>query len=402
MNTQPENGSIKPRDWLNALGGDDRDLPRGRENATHVASGRQPTWLDGLPDDELQQSASRSVEATTATDDDGNCIARSEEVHGDQPGGRPSSGSDWLAAVGGTVEVSFAEPKRGQSQTSAAVADSVLSPTAATARSNRRPVLVILLGGLLFLETLGLGVYFHLATGPARAPLGIASAPEANITPAQQEPKGDSGAELVVRPDGQSRFTTLTEALKEAPPGSRIAVHPGRYHERLVLEKPVEIVGVGRRQEVVFEAGAGSTVVLKTSRATIRGVTIEQSGEAGEVEASAIDVADGQLVLDDCAIRSQGKDCVRAQGDTASLIIRHCAVRDGASSGIRFGGRRTRSRGGLRIRGRRGGGDRDQPERHSPVSAVPHQRQEQEVRVARGRPGATSCSRIASSPVAPK
>ncbi len=188
------------------------------------------------------------------------------------------------------------------------------------------------------METLGAGIYLSTRTAPVAAPIPAASQVDTAPAPSPKEPRVESPQEFVVKPGGESRFTTLTEALKEAPPGTRITVHPGRYHERLVLEKPVEIVGLGRRQEVVFEAGAGSTVVLKTSRATIRGVTIEQSGEAGEVEASAIDVADGQLVLDDCAIRSQGKDCVRAQGDTASLIIRHCAIRDGASSGIRFGG----------------------------------------------------------------
>ena len=253
MSTRPENGSIEPRDWLNALGGDDRDLPRGRENAAHVASGRQPNWLDGLPDDELQQSAGRSVEATAATNDRGDRIARSEGIiHADQPGGRPSSGSDWLAAVGGTVEASFADPKRGQFPSPAAVADSVSSPTAATTRSTRRPFLLILVGGLLFSETLGVGIYLSTRTAPVAA--AIPAAPQVDTAPAPspKEPKVESPQEFVVTPDGESRFTTLTEALKEAPPGTRISVHPGRYHERLVLEKPVEIVGVGRRQEVVF------------------------------------------------------------------------------------------------------------------------------------------------------
>jgi nitrous oxidase accessory protein NosD len=335
MNTQPENGSIERRDWLNALRADDRQVVRRIEADPKAANDCRGTWLAGLPSDELERGPSPPVEARTAGYDDRVLPTRSEASSSDPRAGR-SVGGDWLAAVGGSVEACFAESKADEPHSPAAITNPVGSSATMAARPTRQPILAILLGSLLVIETLATCIY--LATRPEPAAVALAPAPQVSASAAAppKEPKADSPSELIVRPDGDSPLKSLTEALKVAAAGSRIVVHPGRYHERLVLEKPVEIVGVGRRQEIVLEAGAGNTVVLKTSRAAIRGITIEQSGESAEAESCAIDVPGGQLTLEDCSIRSKAKNGIRVHGDVASAIVRRCAILDGTSSGIHF------------------------------------------------------------------
>lgn len=60
--------------------------------------------------------------------------------------------------------------------------------------------------------------------------------------------------EAVVSPGSGGRFRTIGQALRKVRPGGRIRVRPGTYQESLVIDKPVDIVGEGPRQNIVIES----------------------------------------------------------------------------------------------------------------------------------------------------
>ena len=54
-----------------------------------------------------------------------------------------------------------------------------------------------------------------------------------------------------VDPMGRADFTTIGDAISTANPGDRIMVRPGLYQEGLIIDKPLEIVGDGNRDDIV-------------------------------------------------------------------------------------------------------------------------------------------------------
>src|SRR5438445_2691137 len=109
-------------------------------------------------------------------------------------------------------------------------------------------------------------------------------------------PPAASPVTLVVARSGPADFDNLTQAVRQAPPGSRLLVRPGRYEESIVLDKFLEIAGDGPRQEIVIENPDLHCVSMLTSQATIRGLTLRSLGAAKGYKRSAADIPQGQLV----------------------------------------------------------------------------------------------------------
>ncbi|MEA3324130.1 MAG: TIR domain-containing protein [Euryarchaeota archaeon] len=66
----------------------------------------------------------------------------------------------------------------------------------------------------------------------------------------------------VVDPMHHGDHITITEAIEAANPGDRILVRPGTYHEGLVIEKPLEIIG---DDDVVVQAVGKNVLLFKTT-----------------------------------------------------------------------------------------------------------------------------------------
>ena len=127
----------------------------------------------------------------------------------------------------------------------------------------RRQVIILVI--IIGIETTSFATY--LWSRPtrrdttARLPVAPASAPSTIEKP---ELTNAPPSEIVVSAKGDSRFSSLTAALEHSLPGARIKVRPGKYHERIVLNKAVEITGDGPPAEIILKIGTGSVVVMKT------------------------------------------------------------------------------------------------------------------------------------------
>lgn len=141
---------------------------------------------------------------------------------------------------------------------------------------------------------------------------------------------------FVVALDGSGDFLTLTDAIRRARPGSRLLVRPGIYEEGLVVDKEIEIVGDGPRQQIVVRAPASSCLVLRADAATIRNLTLRGQARAGGATGRgffAVDISHGRPLVEGCDISSDSLACVAIHNPTAAPVIRACRIHHGVDSG---------------------------------------------------------------------
>lgn len=142
---------------------------------------------------------------------------------------------------------------------------------------------------------------------------------------------------FVVALDGSGDFLSLTDAVGRAPAGSRLLVRPGIYHEGLLIDKSLEIVGDGALEEIILRATASSCLVMQTDAATIRNLTLRgqsSSGGANDDGFFAVDILHGRPLFDGCDISSDSLACVAIHNPTAAPVIRNCRIHHGVDSGI--------------------------------------------------------------------
>src|SRR5437867_2782043 len=131
------------------------------------------------------------------------------------------------------------------------------------------------------------------------------------VTAPQETPPPNT---VIVSAKGGGQYKTIGEALKGVQPGVRILVRPGLYSDSLIIDKPVEIIADsrGKREGVIIQSMNSASITMRTDRLLVRGLTIRhRPGIMGEVfnllskkSVPAVDIPQGQLVLEGCDITS--------------------------------------------------------------------------------------------------
>jgi parallel beta-helix repeat protein len=133
---------------------------------------------------------------------------------------------------------------------------------------------------------------------------------------------------------GRGEFTTISEAIARAAPGARVHIRPGHYREQLVVNKPLELVGDGPREDIVVEAEEGSALVFDTNIGLVRGLTLRQSGSK---DFSGVSIKQGRLTLEDCDLSGANLACL-AISNRADPRIRRNLIHNSKQSGVHIFG----------------------------------------------------------------
>lgn len=133
---------------------------------------------------------------------------------------------------------------------------------------------------------------------------------------------------LVVSKTGGGQFDSIGQAIRSAPAGARILVGPGIYREGLTISQPLEIIGDGPAKEIIVEGLNVPALRMQAARALVRGLTLRGVVKPGE-EYNAVDIEQGDLILEDCDITSKGI-CVGIHGTTAAPTIHRCTIHHGS------------------------------------------------------------------------
>lgn len=125
-------------------------------------------------------------------------------------------------------------------------------------------------------------------------------------------------------------FTTISQAIKQADPGSRILIRSGIYDEGLILDKPLEIVGDGNLGDVTIRAEGKEAISFKATIGKVANLVLQQIGGG---EFYGVDIQQGLLELEGCDITSNSRACVAIHGK-ASPKLRGNKIHDGKQGGI--------------------------------------------------------------------
>ena len=98
----------------------------------------------------------------------------------------------------------------------------------------------------------------------------------------------------------------LQDAIDNAKEGSILRLNDGIYRGKIVINKPLTLLGVGK-SVIIDGEGEGTVIAIKSSFVTIKNITIQNSGDRHDKLDSAITIADAkQCEVSNCKIR----DCL--------------------------------------------------------------------------------------------
>ena len=142
---------------------------------------------------------------------------------------------------------------------------------------------------------------------------------------------------FVVALDGSGDFLSLTDAVRRAPANSLLLVRPGIYHEGLLIDRSLEIVGDGALEEIIVRATTSSCLVMRADAAIIRNLTLRGQARAGGASGEgffAVDIPHGRPLFEACDISSDSLACVAIHNPTAAPLMRNCSIHHGVDSGV--------------------------------------------------------------------
>lgn len=102
-------------------------------------------------------------------------------------------------------------------------------------------------------------------------------------------------AQTTWRVAAEGPLASIGQALERAAPGDTVRVGPGVYRERLVVEKPVVLVGIGGP---VVDAGGDGHVIEALAPIEIRGFILRASGTSVDEESAGVMVRDARAVVE--------------------------------------------------------------------------------------------------------
>jgi len=136
---------------------------------------------------------------------------------------------------------------------------------------------------------------------------------------------------LVVAPAGEGHFRTLADAVREARPGTRIFLRPGRYREEVIIDRALEVIGEGPAASVVLETAGPDGIQVRGGALYLHGVTLRGGAQApGSV---SLQVQKGLAIVEDSVVAGS-ETSVLVQGSGASALLRRCTLGWGAARGV--------------------------------------------------------------------
>ncbi|WP_194915245.1 right-handed parallel beta-helix repeat-containing protein [Catenulispora rubra] len=135
---------------------------------------------------------------------------------------------------------------------------------------------------------------------------------------------------LLVAPDRPGGYPSIGAALRQARDGALIAIAPGTYTERLVLDRVVTLSAEEGPGSVRVDGGPeGSTLIVDTTAVQLSGLELVGADE----QAPVLEVRRGEAALDGCRVEGAAWTAVLAHG-AGTLALRECRIANRTGAGV--------------------------------------------------------------------
>ncbi|MFW2541905.1 right-handed parallel beta-helix repeat-containing protein [Primorskyibacter sp. 2E107] len=138
-----------------------------------------------------------------------------------------------------------------------------------------------------------------------------------------------AGGAIRVAADGSGDYRSLADAVAAAREGAQIEIQPGIYTEGLDISRPVELIGVGNRGDIVLEVSGNSVIRWEADKGVIRNLTIRQAGG----DYFGVHVLSGSVAIEDNDIASKGLAAVALRNNVGAQVRRN-EIHDSAEGGL--------------------------------------------------------------------
>lgn len=176
----------------------------------------------------------------------------------------------------------------------------------------------------------------------------IVSSDNSSTLISNPSPSATTTPELIVAKLGTADYRNIKDAITNAQPGTRILVRPGFYRESILINKCVEIIGDGQRDDIIIESKFTPCISIAAEKAIVRNITLrhyswsqlQKADFIGRLIAEfllkpyAIAILQGQLIMENCNINSTGIASIYIRSATTNPQIRHCQINPGSKYGI--------------------------------------------------------------------
>ncbi|MCR4413972.1 MAG: right-handed parallel beta-helix repeat-containing protein [Thermoguttaceae bacterium] len=126
----------------------------------------------------------------------------------------------------------------------------------------------------------------------------------------------------------------LADAVRRADAGMKIALPAGEYRlpQPLIVERPLEIAGLGRERSMIRWEGEGPAIICRGECAlTLRDVTVQRIGQRRE---ALLDAVAGRVTIEDSRIcGARAGSGIRLRGE-ARAEVRRCLIDGNGQHGI--------------------------------------------------------------------
>jgi len=141
----------------------------------------------------------------------------------------------------------------------------------------------------------------------------------------------------IVDPTISECFASISAAIACAKPQDTILVAPGTYYERLEIDKPIDLIGVGPIGAVRIISVDGPVVQVSSGKVACRvaKLCLEQQAAEGAPMSGAVRVEGGAvLVLEECSVASASGHCIVIKGNDSCAYILHNKVHRAKGVGV--------------------------------------------------------------------
>ncbi|MEA2054515.1 MAG: right-handed parallel beta-helix repeat-containing protein [Candidatus Thermoplasmatota archaeon] len=110
------------------------------------------------------------------------------------------------------------------------------------------------------------------------------------------------GKTIYVGGAGQGNYTSIQDAVNNASDGDEIYIFPGFYHEHVVINKSVSLIGKSENSTVVDADFTGNAIEILSSSVKISNLTVRNGG--GEKENALIKVSSDGNEIKNCTLHT--------------------------------------------------------------------------------------------------